>query len=104
MDHARFRVSLNKGHAQGSIETAVSIYNQYGIRKVFLGTNSSILREALGLAIYFGVYEKLSTLFNKDGNVSLAGSLLAGGLSGISCWGAIYPIDYVKTLIQTDSL
>ncbi len=34
----------------------------------------------------------------------MLGSLLAGGLSGLSCWTVIYPIDYVKTLVQTDSL
>jgi solute carrier family 25 carnitine/acylcarnitine transporter 20/29 len=44
LDHARFRVSLNKGHAIGSIGMATSIYRQYGIGKVFLGMNASILR------------------------------------------------------------
>ncbi len=42
--------------------------------------------------------------FKKDGHASLGGSLLSGGFAGLACWTAIYPIDYVKTLIQTDSL
>lgn len=54
--------------------------------------------------MYFGVYEKCIGFFKKDNNVSLAGSLLSGGLSGLACWISIYPIDYVKTLLQTDSL
>jgi solute carrier family 25 carnitine/acylcarnitine transporter 20/29 len=66
--------------------------------------NPSILREVLGLAFYFGIYDKLMLSFRKDGEVSLLGSLLAGGCSGLACWMSIYPIDYVKTLIQTDSL
>ncbi len=66
--------------------------------------NSAILREALGLSLYFGVYDKLIGYFKNEGKVSLGGSLLVGGLAGLSTWATIYPIDYVKTLIQTDSL
>lgn len=58
----------------------------------------------IGLSAYFGVYDQMIQYFKKDNKVSLAGSLLSGGLSGLACWSAIYPIDYVKTLIQTDSL
>jgi solute carrier family 25 carnitine/acylcarnitine transporter 20/29 len=54
--------------------------------------------------MYFGVYEKMIGYFKKDGQVSLGGSLFSGGMSGLACWSAIYPVDYVKTLIQTDSL
>ena len=56
------------------------------------------------MSAYFGAYEKLSGYFKKDGSVSLGGSLLSGGLAGLACWTTIYPIDYVKTLLQTDSL
>lgn len=80
------------------------MYKQHGIQKVFLGMNSTILREALGLSIYFGVYDELIANFKNNGQVSLIGSLLSGGLAGLTTWGLIYPIDYVKTLIQTDSL
>ena len=104
MDHARFRVSLNKEHKIGSIEMASKIYKQYGLKKVFLGTNTSILRDSIALALYFGVYDKMINYFKKDGQVSLSGSLLSGGIAGVACWSGIYPVDYVKTLIQTDSL
>jgi len=43
-------------------------------------------------------------LFKKEGEVSLVSSLLAGGFSGLLTWALIYPVDYVKTLIQTDPL
>ena len=32
------------------------------------------------------------------------GSLFSGGMAGAVSWCLCYPIDYVKTLIQTDSL
>ena len=37
-------------------------------------------------------------------NVSLPKSLLAGGSAGLITWLILYPFDYIKTLIQTDSL
>jgi len=42
--------------------------------------------------------------FTHNGKVDLAGSLLAGACAGIGFWAFIYPVDYVKTLLQGDSL
>lgn len=40
----------------------------------------------------------------KASDAPLMTSLLAGGLAGIGYWVFIYPIDYVKTLLQTDNM
>ncbi len=42
--------------------------------------------------------------FTHEGNVNLACSMLAGACAGIGFWSCIYPVDYIKTLIQGDSL
>jgi solute carrier family 25 carnitine/acylcarnitine transporter 20/29 len=34
----------------------------------------------------------------------LFGSLVSGGLSGAACWGLTYPLDNIKTRIQSDNL
>lgn len=31
-------------------------------------------------------------------------SLISGGLAGIAVWASMYPVDYAKTRIQSDSL
>ena len=31
-------------------------------------------------------------------------AMLAGGISGVLTWAAAYPLDFVKTLIQTDNI
>ena len=31
-------------------------------------------------------------------------ALLAGGMAGVFTWGASYPLDFIKTLIQTDNI
>jgi solute carrier family 25 carnitine/acylcarnitine transporter 20/29 len=40
----------------------------------------------------------------KAADAPLTASILAGGLAGIGYWAFIYPIDYIKTLVQTDDL
>jgi hypothetical protein len=42
--------------------------------------------------------------FTHDGKVNLVGSLISGACAGIGFWAFIYPIDYIKTLLQGDSL
>jgi hypothetical protein len=36
--------------------------------------------------------------------VSLMSSIAAGGTAGVAAWTFAYPIDYIKTLVQTDDL
>lgn len=84
------------------MKTAINIYKQHGIRKLYLGFNSTILRESF-LGLYFGTYDFLVRYFKKDGVVSKTGSFLAGGLAGTATWFAMYPVDYVKTKMQSDN-
>ena len=41
--------------------------------------------------------------FREKGH-EILGAFVAGPLAGIALWAPVYPIDYVKTLIQSDSL
>jgi len=67
----------------------------------------------LGQAAYFVTYESiLRQIVRKDQKVSdapLWASLLGGiennilgGLAGVSFFAVAYPLDYMKTLMQTD--
>ena len=40
----------------------------------------------------------------KSKDAPLLSSLTAGGFAGLCFWSVVYPIDYIKTLIQTDNL
>jgi solute carrier family 25 (mitochondrial carnitine/acylcarnitine transporter), member 20/29 len=103
LDHSRFRVALRKEQGEGSVRTAVRIYQQYGFRKLYLGFNCTMLRESF-LGVYFGSYDFFMRWFRRDGQVSKAGSFLSGGLAGAATWTIMYPVDYVKTRLQSDSL
>lgn len=104
LDHARFKVTLNKEKGVGSVEMARTILKEHGLRKLYMGFVPTIIRESVGLGFYFGVYDLVIKRFTKNGKVELAGSLVAGACAGIGFWAFIYPVDYVKTLLQGDSL
>ncbi len=80
------------------------ILKEHGLTKLFPRFLPTIIRESIGLGFYFGVYDALIKYFTHEGNVNLAGSMLAGACAGIGFWSCIYPVDYVETLIQGDSL
>jgi len=57
------------------------------------------------MATYFGTYETLKRKMLSDSkNVPIWASIFAGGISGITTWTVTYPFDYIKTLMQCDSL
>ncbi len=103
LDHARFRVLLVKEKGAGSIQTAVNIYKSHGIKGLYKGFNPTWLRESM-LGVYFGTYDALQNFFKSYKLNPQASSLLSGGFAGVVVWAAMYPADYIKTRIQSDSL
>ena len=106
IDHARFRVLMNKdSKGPGSVKMAIQIAQKYGIRKLFLGYNSTVLRQMIGLSVYFGSYdfilENMMRIFSLD---ILTASFHAGGVAGMLTWAVVYPIHYLKVKIQNDDL
>ena len=65
-------------------------------------------RQAIGQATFFVAYESVLRAFvRKDQPVSeapLSVSLVGGAFAGIVFFLFAYPMDYMKTLMQTDNL
>jgi solute carrier family 25 carnitine/acylcarnitine transporter 20/29 len=83
---------------------ATRILQEHGLRKLYLGFYPTLIRESIGLGCYFGFYDALIKHFTHDGKVNLLGALFSGAMAGIGFWAFIYPVDYIKTVIQADSL
>ena len=68
----------------------------------------TVIRESIGSTLYFTGYEYMIRKFLKPGqrptDVHLYASLISGGFAGLCFWVFIYPIDFIKTTIQTDNL
>lgn len=74
---------------------------------LYSGYKFHFLRDALGSGAYFATYESFkwasNSLINGDAALSSPISiLLAGGMSGVTCWALIFPFDTAKLLIQKD--
>ena len=59
----------------------------------FIGLNVTITRELIASSIYFGLY---NTLINNNINI-----FISGGITGCISWIISYPIDVIKTRIQS---
>lgn len=129
MEHikCRLQVQHGKGSADnvysGPIQATKSILRSYGVSGLFRGWWCTTLREVPAFGLYFSSYDYIkdnvnsflarqSIVAGEDPAVPVElqhshawlASALAGGSSGCITWAAVYPVDVIKTRIQTSSL
>ena len=106
----------------GPIDAVRKIATQHGIHRLYQGWCSTLLREVPAFGLYFCTYDYLKDVTNtlliqywKDDTSSTntttnmtphtwIASAIAGGLSGSLTWAIVYPVDLIKSHIQTRSL
>ncbi|KAI8929237.1 mitochondrial carrier domain-containing protein [Entophlyctis helioformis] len=99
IEHVRTRLQVQSaGNKVGS---------QHGIAGLFKGQGITVLREFHGYGVYFAVYEYLmqrtmAANHIKRSQVASWKQLLFGATSGYMLWIFIYPIDVIKSKLQTD--
>ena len=73
-----------------------------GIRGLYRGYYSTLLRDIVAFAAQFAAYEHIKGVMvgKVRRNLDFGEGLLAGGLAGINCWIFSYPFDIVKTRLQ----
>lgn len=82
-----------------NIQNGVNInLRSLSIRQAYKGIGPTICRESPGYAVYIATYDSLTKRFNKE--KELFKSFLFGGITGLTSWLVIYPIDLVKTKVQ----
>ena len=90
---------------RGSIHAAQQILHSHGISGLYRGMTATCLRQAPGFGVYFAVYEPVKEYFLQNGEQSIYfSSILAGGFAGSLSWAVIYPIDVIKSRVQTAPL
>jgi len=86
------------------------ILRREGIRGLYFGGVVTALRDSIGYGFYFWSYELSTRLMmskmGERGNESqeAAKVLLCGGLAGVVTWASIFPLDVIKTRVQTQVL
>lgn len=85
-----------------------NILKSHGIRGLYHGYWASICREVPSCGFYFYSYdyvrEKLNGYKSIQNKSNLLTSSIAGGISGCISWAIVYPLDVIKTRIQTNDL
>lgn len=113
IEHIRIRLQTQTGDVKlfnGPIDCTKKLYLSSGLQGIYKGLLPTLIRESIGLGIYFATYEALIGRELKS-NAGLERRdipgwklCMYGGLSGYTLWLGIYPIDVIKSKLQTDSL
>ncbi|KAH7097225.1 mitochondrial carrier with solute carrier repeats [Auriculariales sp. MPI-PUGE-AT-0066] len=109
VEHIRIRLQTQKGNGadrlyQGPGDAVRKIAKAHGLAGLYKGQVPTLWREASGYAVYFLTYEKLVQRDIRIGQQTRED--YSRGLlwrdCGYALWAVIYPIDVVKSRIQTD--
>ncbi|KAI9136280.1 mitochondrial carrier [Paraphysoderma sedebokerense] len=120
VEHIRTRLQVQtSSSASGSIKTGAMpnhpfqliryIASNHGISGLYKGQGVTMLREFHGYGIYFATYEAIirwmcAQEHKKREELATWKVVGAGALAGYALWLSIYPVDTVKSKLQTDSL
>ncbi|KAI5813796.1 mitochondrial carrier domain-containing protein [Pyronema omphalodes] len=85
----------------GSWEVTRGLWRRYGLRGLYLGGTITAARDAIGYGWYFAAYEGVRRCWVEEERDGAAVILFAGGVAGVATWASIYPLDVVKTRVQT---
>ncbi|PVH65797.1 hypothetical protein PAHAL_1G078600 [Panicum hallii] len=103
----RLKVNMQVQTNRTTVAHAVkSIWREGGLVGFFRGNGLNVVKVAPESAIRFYTYEMLKEYIMKSkgedkSDIGTSGRLMAGGLAGAVAQTAIYPIDLVKTRLQT---
>ena len=93
----------------GGLDVVRQLYREGGFRSVFRGSAATLARDGPGSAAYFAAYEYIKReLSPKDpvtgrptGDLSLLAITAAGAAAGVAMWIPVFPVDTVKSRLQT---
>lgn len=90
---------------RNALQVGLLLWREGGLRALFRGTTSTLLRDVPGLMTFFTTYELLKQrlVHQEDGSVTytyMARVMAAGGLAGIASWLVSLPSDVLKSRVQ----
>lgn len=102
------RTQLKIDGGASTYATTMNVLKQQGIRGLYQGGTITSIRDSFGYAWYFWTYELskrllLSRQSNPFAEPRASDVLIAGGIAGVVTWASVFPLDVVKTRVQTQS-
>lgn len=91
------------GLYHGPRDAVKKIYGSHGLAGIYRGLGVTILREAQAYGVWFLTFEYLIGRHEKRHEVQPWKLMLYGALAGEALWLASYPLDVIKSKVQSDS-
>nr|POE74404.1 mitochondrial carnitine carrier [Quercus suber] len=91
----------------GSGDVVRQLYKEGGIRSIYRGSLMTLARDSPGSAAYFATYEIIKRRLTpkdengKPGKLSLPAVMAAGGAAGVAMWIPVFPVDTIKSRLQS---
>ena len=97
-----------KPRYSGGLDVVRQLYKEGGIRSVYRGSAMTLARDGPGSATYFATYEYVKRRMTPkgadgapSGELSLTAVMTAGGAAGVAMWIPVFPIDTIKSRLQS---
>lgn len=110
IEHVRIRLQIQtlESKFNGPFSVLRELYRAGGLAAIYRGFFPTLVREGIGSGVYFVTFESLvKANMQKRGierkDIESWRLCLYGGLSGYTMWTSIYPIDVIKSKLQTDN-
>ncbi|KAK3618609.1 carnitine transporter [Elasticomyces elasticus] len=91
----------------GGMDVVRQLYKQGGIKSVYRGSVMTLARDGPGSAAYFATYETIKRRLTpkdesgKPQKLSLPAVMAAGGAAGVAMWIPVFPVDTIKSRLQS---
>ncbi|KAG2488565.1 hypothetical protein HYH03_012884 [Edaphochlamys debaryana] len=97
---------------KGSVDCFRKVLGSYGVKGLYRGFTSTILRDMQGYAWFFMGYEATVNYFLQNAgpgvhtkaDLNYMQVMGAGVMAGFGLWGSMFPIDTIKSKLQADNL
>ena len=115
----RAQVPSSSGNHQRttSWQIAQDLWHERGVRGFYHGGVVTALRDGIGYGFYYLTYEFSKDLWDRmlvpassqdqqqaQSSSSAVKILVCGGIAGVATWASIFPLDVIKTRVQTQEL
>ncbi|CAF1413323.1 unnamed protein product [Rotaria magnacalcarata] len=104
MNSLNNKSSIFKKINSSPVSITRDIIREEGIRGLFRGLTTTLLREFPGYGCFFGGYELTRKILThesqKKGDIGFVKTWLSGGMAGVCFWIIMFPIDAIKSRIQ----
>ncbi|KAG9679310.1 hypothetical protein KCU99_g1332, partial [Aureobasidium melanogenum] len=96
------------GTEHSSWHIAKELWKERGLRGLYWGGGVTSVRDSVGYGFYFWSYELSKRLLISENTDAEKPEwmtiLLCGGIAGVVTWASVFPLDVIKTRVQTQGI